>query len=97
MADEFGGLLKKLALDKQEGMLKCCGRGKEYFKSHCAAFTRFAVAHGQSALRNVSLSLLWAIKLCIHREELSPTFVGADRDRINDVVSQVGEALTRAA
>ncbi|MHA6312301.1 hypothetical protein ACX3P5_13775 [Pantoea sp. S-LA4] len=97
LADEFGGLLKELALDKQEAMLKCCGSGKEYVESHSAAFTGFADAHWQSALRNVSPSLLWAIKLRVRREELSPTFAGDDRDRIKDVAYLVGEALTRAA
>lgn len=97
MADEFGGLLKELALDKQEAMLKCCGSGKEYVESHREAFTGFADAYWQSALRNVSPTLLWAIKLCMHREELSPTFAGEDRDRIKDVSYVAGEALTRAA
>ena len=45
----------------------------------------------------MSPSLLWAIKLRIRREELSPTFAGDDRDRIKDVAYQVGKALTRAA
>ncbi|WP_286133314.1 hypothetical protein [Tatumella sp. OPLPL6] len=97
LADEFGGLLKELALDKQEAILKCCGSGKEYVESHSAAFTGFADAHWQSALRNVSPSLMWAIKLRLRREELSPTFAGDDRDRIKDVAGLVGEALTRAA
>ncbi|HFD7739835.1 MULTISPECIES: hypothetical protein [Serratia] len=97
LADEFGGLLKELALDKQEAMLKCCGSGKEYVESHREAFTGFADAHWQSALRNVSPSLLWAIKLRLRREELSPTFAGDDRDRIKDVAGLVGDALTRAA
>ncbi|KAF6661468.1 hypothetical protein HFD91_08830 [Enterobacteriaceae bacterium EKM102V] len=97
LADEFGELLKELALDKQEAMLKCCGSGKEYVESHRKAFTGFADVHWQSALRNVSPSLLWAIKLRLRREELSPTFAGEDRDRINDVAYLVGEALTRAA
>ncbi|KAF0855550.1 hypothetical protein [Pantoea dispersa] len=97
LADEFGELLKELALDKQEAMLKCCGSGKEYIESHREAFTGFADAHWQSALRNVSPSLLWAIKLRIRREELSPTFAGDDRDRIKDVAYLVGEALTQAA
>ncbi|KAA5923573.1 MULTISPECIES: hypothetical protein [Pantoea] len=97
LADEFGGLLKELALDKQEAMLKCCGSGKEYVESHREAFTGFSDAHWQSALRNVSPSLLWAIKLRIRREELSPTFAGDDRDRIKDVAYLVGEALTQAA
>ncbi|WP_249278216.1 hypothetical protein [Pantoea sp. AMG 501] len=35
-------LLKELALDKQEAMLKCCGSGKKYVESHSAAFTGFA-------------------------------------------------------
>lgn len=50
-----------------------------------------------AALLNVSPSLLWAIKLSIRREELSPTFAGDDRDRIKDVAYLVVEALTRAA
>ncbi|QGY30237.1 hypothetical protein [Pantoea cypripedii] len=97
LADEFGGLLKELALDKQEAMLKCCGSASEYVNSHREAFTGFSDAHWQSALRNVSPSLLWAIKLRLRREELSPTFAGDDRDRIKDVAGLVGEALTRAA
>lgn len=97
LAGEFGGLLKERALDKQEAMLKCCGSGKEYVKSHREAFTRFADAHWQSTLRNVSPSLLWAIKLRLRREELSPTFAGDDRDSIKDVTYLIGEALTRAA
>ncbi|MGC0786370.1 hypothetical protein [Pantoea agglomerans] len=75
-------------------MLKCCGSGKEYVESHREAFTGLADAHWQSALRNVSPSLLWAIKLRIQR---SPTFAGEDLDRIKDVAYLVGEALTRAA
>ncbi len=51
LADEFCGLLKELALDRQEAMLKCCGSGKEYVESHREAFTGFADAHWQSALR----------------------------------------------
>ena len=97
LADEFGGLLKELSLDKQEAMLKCCCSGKEYVESHRDAFTEFADAHWQSALRNVSPSLLWAIKLRIRREELSPTFASDDRDSIKDVAYLVGEALTQAA
>ncbi|ERM15500.1 hypothetical protein L585_04330 [Pantoea ananatis BRT175] len=97
LADEFGGLLKELALDKQEAMLKCCGSGKEYVESHREAFTGFADAHWQSALCNVSPSLLWPIKLRIRREELSPTFARDDRDVIQDVAYLVGEALTREA
>lgn len=45
----------------------------------------------------MSPSLLWAIKLLIRREKLSPTFAGEDRDGIKDVAYLVGEALTRAA
>jgi len=60
-------------------------------------FTGFTDAHWQSALRNVSPSLLWAIKLRLRREELFPKFAGEDRDRIKDVAYLVGEALTRAA
>lgn len=75
-------------------MLKCCGSGKEYVESHREAFTGLADAHWQSALRNVSPSLLWAIKLRIQR---SPTFAGEDLDWIKDVAYLVGEALTRAA
>ncbi len=97
LADEFSGLLKELVLDKQEAMLKCCGRGKEYVESHREAFIGFADSHWQSALRNVSPSLLWAIKLRLRREELSPTFAGDDRDSIKNVAYLVGEALTRAA
>lgn len=78
-------------------MLKCCGSGKEYVESHREAFTGFADTHWQSALRNVSPSLPWAIKLRLRREELSPTFAGDDRDSINEVAYLVGEALTRAA
>lgn len=52
---------------------------------------------GPAAVRNVSPSLLWAIKLRMHREELSPTFAGEDRNWIKDVAYVVGEALTRAA
>jgi hypothetical protein len=78
-------------------MLKCCGSEKEYVESHQEAFTGFAGSHWQSALRNMSPSLLWAIKLRIRREELFPTFVDEDRDRIKDVAYLVGEALTRAA
>ncbi|WP_380183512.1 hypothetical protein [Kalamiella sp. sgz302252] len=68
LADEFSGLLKELALDKQEAILKGCGSGKEFVESHGEAFTGFEDLHLQSTLRNVSPSLLWAIKLRIHRE-----------------------------
>lgn len=97
LADEFAGLLKELELDKQYAMLCCCTSGKELVESHSAAFTEFADSHWQSALRNVSPSLLWAIKLRIQREKISPTFTGDDRDTIRDVAGVVGEALTRAA
>lgn len=53
--------------------------------------------HWQPALRNVSSSLLWAFKLRIRREEVSPTFARDDRDVIQDVAYLVGEALTREA
>ncbi|KGT87354.1 hypothetical protein NH00_22700 [Enterobacter cancerogenus] len=97
LADEFAGLLKELELDKQYATLLCCTSGKEYVESHREAFNDFADAHWQSALSNVSPSLVWAIKLRIRREELSPTFVGDDRNRIKDVAYLVGEALTQAA
>ena len=45
----------------------------------------------------MSSSLLWAFKLRIRREEVSPTFAGEGRDRIKDVAYLVSEALTRAA
>jgi hypothetical protein len=76
LADEFVGLLKELELDKQYATLCCCTSGKELVESHSTAFTEFADAHWQSALRNVSPSLLWAIKLRIQREKIASTFVG---------------------
>jgi len=97
LADEFAGLLKELELDKQSVMLSCCTSGKEYVDSHSTAFTEFADSHWKSAIRNVSPSLLWAIKLRIQREKISSTFVGDDRDTIRDIAGLVGEALTRAA
>lgn len=97
LADEFAGLLKELELDKQSAMLSCCESGKEYVESHRTAFTEFADAHWESALRNVSPSLLWAIKLRIQRETIAPTFVGEDRDKVRDIAWLVGDALTRAA
>ncbi|MBA0035489.1 hypothetical protein HS962_04435 [Pantoea sp. BIGb0393] len=97
LADEFAGLLKELELDKQYAMLCCCTSGRELVESHSAAFTEFADSHWQSALRNVSPSLLWAIKLRIQRETIAPTFVGDDRNTIRDISRLVGEALTQAA
>lgn len=97
LADEFAELLKELELDKQYAMLCCCTSGKELVESHSTAFTEFVDSHWQSALRNVSPSLLWAIKLRIQRETIAPTFIRDDRNTIRDISWLVGEALTRAA
>ena len=97
LADEFAGLLKELELDKQYAVLCCCTSGKKYVEAHKDAFTEFADSHWESALRNVSPSLLWSIKLRIQREKIAPTFVGDDRDPIRDIAGLIGEALTRAA
>lgn len=97
LADEFAGLLKELELDKQYAVLCCCTSGKKYVEAHQTAFTEFADSHWESAMRNVSPSLLWAIKLRIQREKIASTFVGDDRDSISDIAGLVGEALTRAA
>ncbi|KOC88276.1 hypothetical protein NG42_17245 [Winslowiella iniecta] len=97
LADEFAGLLKELELDKQYAVLCCCTSGKKYVEAHQTAFTEFADSHWESAMRNVSPSLLWAIKLRIQREKIASTFVGDDRDPISDIAGLVGEALTRAA
>ncbi|NIF21055.1 hypothetical protein [Candidatus Pantoea multigeneris] len=45
----------------------------------------------------MSPSLLWAIKLRVCREELSPLFAGDDRGWIKDVAGLVGEVLARMA
>lgn len=97
LADEFAELLKELELDKQYAMLCCCTSGKELVESHSTAFSEFADSHWQSALRNISPSLLWAIKLRIQRETIAPTFIRDDRNTIRDISWLVGEALTRAA
>lgn len=97
LADEFAGLLKELELDKQYAVLCCCTSGKKYVEAHQTAFTEFADSHWESALRNVSPSLLWAIKLRIQREKIASTFAGDDHDPIRDIAGLVGEALTRAA
>lgn len=97
LADEFAGLLKELELDKKFAMLRCCASGKEYVEAHQTAFTEFADTHWESALRNVSPSLLWAIKLRLQRERIASTFVGEDRDTTRDIAWLVGDALTCAA
>lgn len=96
LAEEFSGLLKELELDKQSTMLACCQSAKQYVEAHRSAFTEFADANWASALRNVSPSLLWAIRLRLQREQVAPEQDG-ERDAIQVVAALVGEALTRAA
>lgn len=77
-------------------MLNACGTGKEYVYAHKLAFNEFADATWQSALRNVSPSLLWAIRLLLQREKVNPR----DDDGRSDmqvVAELTGNALTRAA
>lgn len=90
LADEFAGLLKELELDKQYAVLCCCTSGKKYVEAHKTAFTEFADLHWESALRNVSPSLLWTIKLRIQREKIASTFAGDNHDPIRDIAKLVG-------
>lgn len=96
LADEFTGLIEELEIDKQLTMIGGCHTGLSYINSHQAAFNEFADATWQSALRNVSPSLLWAIRLRLQREKVNPR----DDDTRSDmqvVAELIGNALTRAA
>ena len=96
LADEFTGLIEELEIDKQFAMIGGCHTGLSYISSHQAAFNEFADASWQSALRNVSPSLLWAIRLRLQREKVNPR----DDDTRSDmqvVAELIGNALTRAA
>jgi len=96
LAEEFTGLIAELELDKQVFMLNACGTGREYVYAHKLAFNEFADATWQSALRNVSPSLLWVIRLRLQREKVNPR----DDDERSDmqvVAELIGNALTRAA
>lgn len=97
LADEFNGLLEELEIDKEAAMLSCCTSGEKYVASHRSVFTEFADAHWRSAVRNVSPSLLWAIKLRLQREYISRSFVGEDRNPVKDVAELVGKVLIDAA
>ncbi|MDR7344802.1 hypothetical protein J2X14_003244 [Pantoea alhagi] len=96
LADEFTGLIAELELDKQVSMLNACGTGKEYVYAHKLAFNEFADAAWQSALRNVSPSLLWAIRLRLQREKVNPRDDG-ERSDVQVVAELIGNALTRVA
>jgi hypothetical protein len=96
LADEFTGLIGELELDKQLTMISGCNTSVWYINSHQAAFNEFADAAWQSALRNVSPSLLWAIRLRLQREKVNPR----DDDTRSDMqvmAELIGNALTRAA
>jgi hypothetical protein len=96
LADEFTGLIGVLELGKQLTMISGCNTSVWYITSHRAAFNEFADTTWQSALRNVSPSLLWAIRLRLQREKFNPR----DDDTRSDmqvVAELIGNALTRAA
>ncbi|PPC64811.1 hypothetical protein C1Y41_09440 [Pantoea sp. ICBG 1758] len=96
LADEFTGLIDELELDKQFAMIGSCNTGLSYIDSHRAAFNEFADATWQSALRNVSPSLLWAIRLRLQREKVNPRD-DDERSDVQVVAELIGNALTRAA
>ncbi|WLS79490.1 hypothetical protein Q3V30_02940 [Erwinia pyri] len=96
LADEFTGLIAELELDKQVAMLNACGTGKDYIYAHKLAFNEFVDATWQSALRNVSPSLLWAIRLRLQREKVNPRD-DDERSDVQVVAELIGNALTRAA
>ena len=95
--------VRSFHLPAGQGALVACGadelhvNGRAVFASQRDEHIPGGKTDTTTALRNVSPSLLWAIKLRLRREELSPTFTGDDRDSIKDVAYLVGEALTRAA
>lgn len=96
LADEFTGLIEELEIGRQLAMIGSCHTGLSYINSHRAAFNEFADATWQSALHNVSPSLLWAIRLRLQREKVNPR----DDDERSDmqvVAELIGSALTRAA
>ena len=96
LADEFTGLIEELELDKQLAMIGSCGTAHSYINAHRMAFNEFADVTWQSALRNVSPSLLWAIRLRLHREKVNPR-EDDERSDMQVVSELVGDALTRAA
>lgn len=96
LADEFTGLIEELEIDKQVAMIGGCNTGLSYINSHRAAFNEFADAAWQSALRNVSPSLLWAIRLRLQREKVNPR-EDDSRSDVQIVAELIGNALTRAA
>lgn len=96
LADEFTALVEELEIDKQLTMVGGCNTGLSYINSHRAAFNEFADATWQSALRNVSPSPLWAIRMRFQREKVNP----CDEDTRSDmqvVAELIGHALTRGA
>lgn len=100
LAEEFTALIGELDLDKQSEMLKAVATARSYVNAHHTAFTEYAESQWNAAMRNISPTLLRAIKLKHMALKLSDQgeYSSLTYEHPEVILSRLtGETLTKAA
>lgn len=63
LADEFTGLIDELEFEREGEMIKAVHTGRAWVNAHNTAFTQYAEGQWDAAMRNVSPTLIRAIRL----------------------------------
>lgn len=100
LADEFTALIEDLELEKQDEMLGAVSTAKAYVIAHNTAFTEYAESQWNAAMRNISPTLLRAIKLKHMALKLNDQgeYSSLAHEKPEVIINRItGEMLTRAA
>ena len=100
LAEEFTALIDDLEVEKQSEMLGAVSTAKAYVNAHNTAFTEYAESQWNAAMRNISPTLLRAIKLKLMAMKLSD--LGENSSPVYEkpqvILSRLtGEMLTKTA
>ncbi|MDN4626573.1 hypothetical protein [Erwinia sp. PsM31] len=63
LAEEFTGLIEELEFEHEGEMMKAAGTGRVYVNAHNTAFTQYAEGQWEAAMRNLSPTLIRAVRL----------------------------------
>lgn len=87
LAEEFTGLIEELEFEHEGEMIKAVHTGHAYVNAHSAAFTQYVEGQWEAAMRNLSPTLVRAVRLKLLSLRLN------DRGRHTDPRHQEPEAI----
>ncbi|WP_414147355.1 hypothetical protein ACMGGR_16510 [Erwinia sp. BNK-24-b] len=87
LAEEFTGLIEELEFEHEGEMIKAVQTGHAYVNAHNAAFTQYVEGQWEAAMRNLSPTLVRAVRLKLLSLRLN------DRGRHTDPLHQEPEVI----